>query len=223
MDSAIIKPSDITAIVLAGGRGSRMGGVDKGLQLFNGTPLALQAVQRVALQVGTVIVNANRNLNTYQTFGCNVYPDDDSEFAGPLSGFAVGLANCKTPYFLTVPCDSPRFPMDLAHRLASHMEQGLQQGDFDIVMAAQGGWTQPVFCLLKRELLPSLQSFMQSGHRKIDAWTARHKTVIVNFDEPADDPLAFANANTLEELNALESHPREGGDPPHFGFPPSRE
>jgi molybdopterin-guanine dinucleotide biosynthesis protein A len=153
-------------------------------------------------------MNANRNLDTYQTFGCDVYSDDDTEFAGPLSGFAVGLAHCNTPYLLTVPCDSPRFPIDLANRLADHMEQGLTKGDFDVAMAAQGGWTQPVFCLLKRELLPSLQSFMQSGQRKIDAWTALHKTVIVNFDDPTDDPLAFANANTLEELYTLERHPR---------------
>ena len=196
--------NDITAIVLAGGRGSRMGGTDKGLQLFNGVPLALHAVQRVALQVGKTFVNANRNFDIYQSFGCEVYPDSDAQFAGPLSGFAVGLAHCQTPYLLTVPCDSPRFPIDLAKRLASHMEQGLQQGDFDIAMAAQDGYTQPVFCLIKRELLPSLQAFMQSGRRKIDDWTATQKTVIVNFDKPTDDAHAFANANTLEELALLE-------------------
>ena len=190
----------ITAIVLAGGRGSRMGGTDKGLQLFNSVPLALHALQRVALQVGKTFVNANRNLDIYQSFGCEVYLDDDTEFAGPLSGFAVGLAHCQTPYLLTVPCDSPRFPNDLASR----MVYALHEGDFDIAMAAQGGWTQPVFCLIKRELLPSLQAFMQSGRRKIDAWTATQKTVIVNFDKPTDDVNAFANANTLEELALLE-------------------
>jgi molybdopterin-guanine dinucleotide biosynthesis protein A len=196
--------NDITAIVLAGGRGTRMGGVDKGLQLFNGRPLALQAKQRLASQVGRVIINANRNLDAYRTLGCDVYPDDDAEFAGPLSGFAVGLAHCETPYLLTVPCDSPRFPIDLAHRLAINMQKDLEQDDYDIAMAAQGGWTQPVFCLIKRTLLPDLLEFMASGKRKIDAWTAQHKTVIVNFDEPHDDPLAFANVNTLSELSALQ-------------------
>ena len=196
--------NDITAIVLAGGRGTRMGGIDKGLQLFNGRPLALQAKQRLASQVGRVIINANRNLDTYRTLGCDVYPDDDAEFAGPLSGFAVGLAHCQTPYLLTVPCDSPRFPIDLAHRLAINMQKDLQQDDYDIAMAAQGGWTQPVFCLIKRTLLPDLLEFMASGKRKIDAWTAQHKPVIVNFDEPHDDPLAFANVNTLSELSALQ-------------------
>jgi molybdopterin-guanine dinucleotide biosynthesis protein A len=196
--------NDITAIVLAGGRGTRMGGVDKGLQLFNGRPLTLQAKQRLASQVGRVIINANRNLDTYRTLGSDVYPDDDAEFAGPLSGFAVGLAHCETPYLLTVPCDSPRFPIDLAHRLAINMQKDLEQDDYDIAMAAQGGWTQPVFCLIKRTLLPDLLEFMASGKRKIDAWTAQHKTVIVNFDEPHDDPLAFANVNTLSELSALQ-------------------
>lgn len=196
----MIGKEDITAIVLAGGRGSRMGGTDKGLHLFNGVPLALHAVQRVALQVDKVVMNANRNQVTYQSFGCEVYPDSDTEFAGPLSGFAVGLAHCQTPYLLTVPCDSPRFPNDLASRMAL----ALQGGGFDMAMAAQGGSSQPVFCLIKRELLPSLQAFMQSGRRKIDAWTATQKTVIVNFDESTDDVNAFANANTLEELTLLE-------------------
>lgn len=196
--------NDITAIVLAGGRGSRMGGVDKGLQLFNGMPLALQAKQRLALQVGRVIINANRNLDNYRALGCDVYPDDDAEFAGPLSGFAVGLAHCQTPYLLTVPCDSPRFPMDLAYRLANHVQKDMAQDDYEIAMAAQGGWTQPVFCLVKRTLLPDLLEFMASGKRKIDVWTAQHKTIIVNFDAQHDDPLAFTNVNTLDELSALQ-------------------
>jgi molybdopterin-guanine dinucleotide biosynthesis protein A len=195
----MIHKSDITAIVLAGGRGSRMGGVDKGLQLFDGKPLALHAIQRAALQAGYVVANANRNLEVYASFGCQVFPDADAQFAGPLSGFAAGLAHCQTPYLMTVPCDSPRFPLDLASR----MGRALYEGDFDIAMAAQGDLTQPVFCLLKRELLSSLQNFMASGKRKIDVWTALHRTVIVHFDEPTDDPLAFANINTQGELNDL--------------------
>lgn len=196
----MVNKNDITAIVLAGGRGSRMGGVDKGLQLFNGIPLVIQAKQRLASQVGRVILNANRNLDTYKDLGCDVYPDNDTEFSGPLSGFTVGLAQCQTPYLLTVPCDSPRFPNDLASR----MTLALQGGDFDIAMAAQGGWAQPVFCLLKQKLLPDLLKCMASGQRKIDAWTALHKTIVVNFNEPHDDPLAFANVNTLEDLAALQ-------------------
>jgi molybdopterin-guanine dinucleotide biosynthesis protein A len=196
----MIDKNDITAIILAGGRGSRMGGTDKGLQNFNGTPMALHALMRVGSQVGYCMVNANRNLSAYESFGAEVWPDGNDEFAGPLSGFVVGLERCETAFLLTIPCDTPFFPQDLASRL----HHGLEAEDADIAMAAQSGHTQPVFCLIKSELLESLLAFMKSGGRKIDAWTATHKTVIVNFDNPQDDPRAFANANTAEELMLLE-------------------
>jgi molybdopterin-guanine dinucleotide biosynthesis protein A len=195
--------NDITAIILAGGRGSRMGGADKGLQSFNGTPMALHALLRVGNQVGYSMINANRNLSAYESFGADVWPDGSDEFAGPLSGFVIGLERCETPYLLTVPCDTPYFPQDLASRLCI----GLQTHDADIAMASQGGHTQPVFCLIKNELLESLLAFMKSGGRKIDTWTTTQKTVIVHFDEPSDDVRAFANANTLAELAALEQLP----------------
>ena len=204
-----IEPQDITGLILAGGRGSRMGGVDKGLQNFNGIPLALHTLMRLGPQVETVMVNANRNLSAYESFGASVWPDASADFAGPLSGFLIGLERAETPYVLTVPCDTPRLPLDLAHRLA----QALVLDNADMAMAAgpetnaQGQTelrTQPVFCLLKIELLESLVKFTQTGGRKIDAWTAQHRTVIVPFDLPTDDPHAFANVNTLQELQALE-------------------
>jgi molybdopterin-guanine dinucleotide biosynthesis protein A len=205
-----ISPEKITGLILAGGRGSRMGGVDKGLQNFNGIPLALHALMRLGPQVETVMVNANRNLSAYESFGASVWPDASADFAGPLSGFLVGLERAETPYLLTVPCDTPRLPLDLAERLAT----ALVRADADIAMAAApevkpDGSTevraQPVFCLLKIELSESLVAFTHGGGRKIDAWTALHKTVLVPFDTPADDPLAFANVNTLTELQALEN------------------
>ncbi len=205
-----IAPQDITGLILAGGRGSRMGGVDKGLQNFNGIPLALHTLMRLGPQVESVMVNANRNLSAYESFGASVWPDASADFAGPLSGFLVGLERAETPYMLTVPCDTPRLPLDLAERLA----EALIREDADIAMAAapetddQGQTqirTQPVFCLLKIELSESLVKFTHAGGRKIDAWTAQHKTVIVPFDGPGDDPLAFANVNTLTELQALEN------------------
>jgi molybdopterin-guanine dinucleotide biosynthesis protein A len=205
-----ISPEKITGLILAGGRGSRMGGVDKGLQNFNGIPLALHALMRLGPQVETVMVNANRNLSAYESFGASVWPDASADFAGPLSGFLVGLERAETPYLLTVPCDTPRLPLDLAERLAT----ALVRADADIAMAAApevkpDGSTevraQPVFCLLKIELSESLVAFTHGGGRKIDAWTALHKTVHVPFDTPADDPLAFANVNTLTELQALEN------------------
>ena len=205
-----IEPQDITGLILAGGRGSRMGGVDKGLQNFNGIPLALHTLMRLGPQVESVMINANRNLSAYESFGASVWPDASADFAGPLSGFLVGLERAETPYVLTVPCDTPRLPLDLAERLA----QALVREDADIAMAAapeasRDGHTeirtQPVFCLMKIELSESLVQFMHAGGRKIDTWTAQHNTVLVPFDAPSDDPLAFANVNTLNELQALEN------------------
>jgi molybdenum cofactor guanylyltransferase len=204
----------ITAIVLAGGRGSRMGGVDKGLQNFRGMPLVMHTLMRLQMQEGGLIsesmVNANRNLSAYESMGVSVWPDaTPDEFAGPLAGFLTGLERCETPYLLTVPCDTPLFPLDLAQRLM----QALENEEADIAVASaveedgQGQSRtrpQPVFCLLKAQLLESLADFMQKGGRKIDAWTAQHKVVHVTFDTPLDDPRAFANANTLAELKALE-------------------
>jgi len=205
-----IPPQHITGLILAGGRGSRMGGVDKGLQNFNGIPLALHTLMRLGPQVETVMVNANRNLSAYESFGASVWPDASADFAGPLSGFLVGLERAETPYLLTVPCDTPRLPLDLAERLAN----ALVREGADIAMAAAPELkddgsaevrAQPVFCLLKIELSESLVAFTHSGGRKIDAWTAQHKTVLVPFDAPTDDRLAFANINTLSELQALEN------------------
>jgi molybdenum cofactor guanylyltransferase len=193
-----------------------MGGVDKGLQNFNGTPLALHTLIRLNLQsggpLGGTMVNANRNLAAYESFGAPVWPDVVGDFAGPLAGFLTGLERCETPLLLTVPCDTPLFPLDLAERLLTAMQQ---QG-VDIAMAAapepgpDGAPTtraQPVFCLMKIELMESLAAFIAHGGRKIDAWTANLPAVLVPFDLANDDPRAFFNANTLAELHSLEAHP----------------
>jgi molybdopterin-guanine dinucleotide biosynthesis protein A len=206
----MINPQDITGLILAGGRGSRMGGADKGLQNFNGIPMALHTLLRLQLQVGHIIINANRNLAAYESFGASVWPDVLEDYAGPLAGFLTGLERCETPYLVTTPCDTPLLPLDLVSRLA----QALEREQAEIAMASapetdsQGRLqirTQPVFCLMRVDLLESLVAFTQSGGRKIDAWTAGHKTVIVPFDQPSDDPNAFANANTMAELQKLEN------------------
>ena len=205
----MIQPHEITAMVLAGGRGSRMGGADKGLQNFNGIPLALHTLMRLQMQegqrVGDFMINANRNLGAYEAFGVPVWPDNLADFPGPLGGFLTGLERCETPFLLTVPCDTPRLPLDLAERLATAFDDPTTE----IAMAAapeDDGQlrTQPVFCLMPVGLLESLTQFTQEGGRKIDAWTARHRTVVVPFDRPEDDPKAFFNTNTLAELHALE-------------------
>jgi molybdenum cofactor guanylyltransferase len=198
----------ITAVILAGGRGSRMGGVDKGLQNFNGVPLALHTLLRLSPQVGDVMINANRNLAAYESFGVPVWPDSTSmgDYAGPLAGFMTGLERCETPYLLTVPCDTPLFPHDLVARLADAMTDS--EADFAVASAPEeDGQTraQPVFCLMGTHMLESLHRFTQSGARKIDAWTAQHSVVHVPFNLPGDDKQAFFNANTLAELHQLES------------------
>jgi len=199
----------ITGLILAGGRGARMGGVDKGLQNFNGTPLTLHTLMRLQMQdaatLSELMVVANRNLSAYESFGVQVWPDSTDGFAGPLAGFLTGLERCETDLLLTVPCDSPLFPLNLTQRLLDD----LIAEDAEIAVAAakeEDGSVraQPVFCLMRVSLLESLVRFMQSGGRKIDAWTAQHKTVLVPFDTDDVDPRAFFNANTLEELHRLE-------------------
>ena len=203
----------ITAVVLAGGRGSRMGGVDKGLQPFRGKPLVAHAIERLATQTGcppvAVLVNANRNAALYADMGVAVVADSLQDFQGPLAGFLAALGGCSTPFLLTVPCDSPLFPLDLAERL----HDALEQADAQIAVAlapeqdAAGApvlRSQPVFCLMRVGVRDSLAQFLQSGGRKIDAWTRAQGQVLVPFNAPGDDPQAFANANTLEELRGLE-------------------
>ncbi|HEX2545169.1 MAG TPA: molybdenum cofactor guanylyltransferase MobA [Ramlibacter sp.] len=198
----MIPRDDITGVILAGGRGSRMGGADKGLQNFRGMPMAMFTLLRLAPQVGEVMVNANRNLSAYESMGVPVWPDSLSDYAGPLAGFLTGLEHCETPFLVTVPCDTPLFPPDLVERLGA----ALEREDAEIAMAAapeEDGQVraQPVFSLMRRELMESLVRFTHGGGRKIDAWTAQRRTVLVPFEDAA----AFSNANTVVELHKLES------------------
>ncbi len=199
----------MTGLILAGGRGARMGGIDKGLQNFNGTPLTLHTLMRLQMQeaepLSQIMVVANRNLSAYESFGVQVWPDSTDGFAGPLAGFLTGLERCETDLLLTVPCDSPLFPLNLAQRLLDALVS--EEAEIAVAAAREEDGSvraQPVFCLMRVNLLESLVKFMQSGGRKIDAWSALHKTVLVPFDTADVDPRAFFNANTLEELHRLE-------------------
>jgi len=200
----MIPKDDITGLILAGGRGSRMGGADKGLQNHHGIPLAMHAMLRLSPQVGHLMINANRNLGAYDSFGVPVWPDALPEYPGPLAGFLAGLEHCETGYLVTVPCDTPNFPDDLVQRLA----QALAAEDAELAMAAtpgpDGPQLQPVFCLMKTTLMESLVAFTHAGQRKIDRWTAQHRCATVVFD----DPDAFFNANTADELRQLQAKPR---------------
>ena len=126
----------MTGLILAGGRGARMGGIDKGLQNFNGTPLTLHTLMRLQMQesepLSEIMVVANRNLSAYESFGVQVWPDSTDGFAGPLAGFLTGLERCETDLLLTVPCDSPLFPLNLAQRLLDT----LVSEEADIAVAA---------------------------------------------------------------------------------------
>jgi molybdopterin-guanine dinucleotide biosynthesis protein A len=181
----------VTGIVLAGGRGSRMGGVDKGLQPLRGKPMVVWAIARLKPQVEEIVINANQNLAVYAAFGYRVVPDEIGGFAGPLAGLHAGLSAATHPLAATVPCDSPFLPADLVERLKEAL------GGNDLAVAKTGEQAHPVFVLLKTSLRKNLETFLQGGGRKIDAWYASLKAVEVPFDDEAD---AFRNINTLEEL-----------------------
>jgi len=197
----VIAAQDVTGVILAGGRGSRMGGVDKGLQNHRGLPLAMHALMRLQPQVDAMLINANRNLGAYEALGAPVYPDSTPDFAGPLAGVLVGLEQCQTPWMVTVPCDTPAFPLDLVEHLARTADE--QQADVAYAVTVEPDGREqshPVFCLLRSDLMESLVAFMHGGGRKIDAWFAQHKAVGVRFP----DAQAFFNANTPQELAQLQ-------------------
>jgi molybdopterin-guanine dinucleotide biosynthesis protein A len=193
----MIQREQITALILAGGRGSRMGGIDKGLQTLDGEPLVQHALRRIAPQVGSVMISANRNPEVYRSYGVPVLADADTDYPGPLAGFLAGLTHCRTDWMATVPCDTPRFPEDLVATLAA------AAGDARAVVAvteeAGERQRQSVFCLLKADLHADLAAYLAEGGRKIERWLERQGCVDVLFDD-AD---AFFNANTIDELRRL--------------------
>ena len=191
--------NDVTGLVLAGGRGSRMGGVDKGLQMLDGEPLVQHALRRLTPQVAAVMINANRHQETYVQFGLPVWPDADADFAGPLAGFLAGLSHCETEWLVTVPCDSPRFPLDFVARLANAVGDARAA----VVVTEEAGvrQRQPVFCLMRRSLQADLAAYLAGGGRKIERWLESQGCVDVLFD----DLDAFFNANTINELRQLGS------------------
>jgi molybdopterin-guanine dinucleotide biosynthesis protein A len=218
VSAATIAAEQITAIILAGGLGTRMGGLDKGLQCLNGVPLAAHVLQRLRQGggVGPVLINANRHLDDYRALGPPVVCDDVPDQPGPLAGFLSGLQHSQTPYVLTVPCDAPHLPLDLAQRLGAAL---LGQGaDLALVRAPDGPASpphsaalrpraQPVFCLMSRRLLPDLSQYMAQGGRQVLAWAQRQRLAWADFGGAGDDPLAFVNLNTLQELHAAHTLP----------------
>jgi len=188
----------ITGVVLAGGLGRRMGGVDKGLQLLNGRPLVSHVIERLAPQVDELLINANQNGERYAAFGHRVVADEIADFAGPLAGLHAALSAASHPLVATAPCDSPFLPADLISRLFS----ALTATGADLAVARTFDQPHPVFCLCRRELLPHLTDFLARGERKMALWHTALKVVEVAFDDEAD---AFENINTREELGRFET------------------
>jgi len=197
MTLATLPRRDITGVVLAGGRARRMGGEDKGLVRIDGRPMIEHVIRALGPQVGPLLINANRNPDAYRRFGYPVIPDSMGDFYGPLAGMASALQVMATPYLLTVPCDSPLLPDNLAKTLYG----ALQTRQAELSVAHDGVRMQPVFALLRRHLLPDLLTYLAAGGRRIDTWYLRHRLVSVAFPERTD---AFFNVNTHRERRLLE-------------------
>ena len=201
-DSSLVPhPSSlVTGVILAGGQGRRMGGVDKGLKVLRGKPMAAWVIERFGRQVDEILINANQNLDAYAALGHRVIPDAIAGFAGPLAGLHRGLSEARHELVATAPCDSPFLPPDLIVRL----HEALETRGADVAVAKTGDQPHPVFCLCRKGVLPGLTQFLAGGGRKIDAWYASLKVVEVAFD---DNPGAFSNVNTEAELKAFEERP----------------
>lgn len=193
------KPA-ITGVVLAGGLGRRMGGVDKGLRSLHGRPMVAAVIERFAPQVSELLINANQNIEVYAQFGYRVIPDVIGGFAGPLAGLHAALTAAVHPLVATAPCDSPFLPIDVVARLHAAMSAD----DAQLTVAKTGAQAHPVFCLCRRDVLPHLEQFLAGGGRKIDLWYATLRVVEVNFDDVAE---AFSNINSTQELAAFEKTP----------------
>ena len=187
----------ISAIILSGGRATRMNSVDKGLIQLQQKPLVAHVIARLKPQVDEILINANREIMQYEAFGLPVLQDENMVFLGPLAGFSLGLQHGKHDYVLTVPCDSPLLPLDLAQRLMAALLERLA----DIVVASSDSNAHPVFCLMRKTVLPSLMDYLAKDNRKVSTWQKSLRYVEVDFQKSAD---AFVNLNTFEDLAGLE-------------------
>ncbi len=187
---------NITAVVLAGGLARRMGGQDKGLVDVFGRPMIEHVLDTLRPQVEQILINANRNHETYASYNYPVISDSIEGYCGPLAGMASAMQHCDTPYLMATPCDSPFLPDDLVARLYN----ALQAEQASISVAHDGDRMQPVFALLDCNLLESLLTFLHSGERKIDRWYAQQHCVLADF---SDCPDTFLNINSPEDITEL--------------------
>jgi molybdenum cofactor guanylyltransferase len=189
--------NDLTAVILAGGRGHRMNDLDKGLLLLDGRPLVRHVVDAFSRQVPRMLVNANRNAAAYAALGFPVFGDELEGYQGPLAGFLAGLNRVETPDALFLPCDTPFLKPVLVDRLreARDAEQA------EIAVAHDGRRLQSVCAIVPVRLAASLRAYLDAGDRKIDLWYARHRVAVVDFPDEAE---MFVNVNTPNDLRALD-------------------
>jgi len=190
-----IDKNDITAVILAGGKGRRLEGQDKGLVNYKNKALIEHVIERIKPQVGSILINANRNQETYEKYGYPVINDEMSDYQGPLAGFASAMKFAKTDYILTLPCDGPSLPLDLVSKILLKLKDRAKD---TIAVAHDGERMQPVHALIPVALIDSLETFLANGDRKIDLWYAMHEVVLVDF---SDQPNAFFNVNTRGQLD----------------------
>jgi molybdenum cofactor guanylyltransferase len=193
----MINQQDITALILAGGQGSRMGGLDKGLLAWQGRPFIEYVISALKPQVAAIMINANRNLEHYQQYGLTVVSDGLSGYQGPLAGIAAALPLVKTPYLLTLPCDSPYVANDLVARMLA----ALNTSQAELAVAHDGIQAQPTYALIPTDLLLNLKHFLDSGERKVRAWQAQHRVAMVDCRAIAQ---MFENINTPAQYQALQ-------------------
>ena len=192
-----LKSQNISAVILSGGQGSRLGGVDKGLVELNGKPLIQHLIYRISPQVSEIIISANRNIDIYKKLGISVYEDDLEGYPGPLAGILMALQNCKNEWLLCVPADSPFLPNDLAFRLIQNIQ------DNKVAIPDDGKYLQSTFALIHKSLATSLETFLNQGERKARVWLQQQAHILVDFSEQAD---AFININTQDDLKNAEQH-----------------
>lgn len=192
-----INTQNISAVILAGGKGSRLGGIDKGLVKLNNLTLVQHVINQIQPQVSQIMISANRNLDVYKDFGFPVYEDEINDYAGPLAGILKALQQCKSEWLLAVPADSPFVPINLVERLSKNIR------DNKIVIPHDGKYLQATFSLIHKSLESDLKKFLQQGERKARVWMQQQAHTIVDFSDQTD---AFININTEDDLKKAEKH-----------------
>jgi len=183
----------ISAVILAGGLARRMGGADKGLQLWRGQPLFMHVYRRLASQTGFISINANRNQEKYTESGLPVFSDEAPGFQGPLSGILTALKRAETDFVLFVPCDCPLLPLDLLEKLKSAVEKN----DVLIAYAHDGEREHPTCCLISPKISTALAAYLAQGERRMLQFMRQQHAIAVEFSEQKS---AFRNMNSLEDL-----------------------